>query len=65
MIVTVTLNPAVDKTLTIRGFRPGTTNRATVERISVGGKGINVALNLRRLGCEVEQGRVLKAIVRP
>jgi 1-phosphofructokinase len=53
VIVTVTLNPAVDKTLTIHGFKPGSTNRATVDRVGVGGKGINVALNLRRLGCEV------------
>lgn len=53
MIVTVTLNPAVDKTLIVRGFTPGTTNRATVDRLRVGGKGINVAFNLRRLGCEV------------
>lgn len=53
MIVTVTVNPAVDKTITVCGFRAGATNRATVDRVDVGGKGINVALNLRRLGCEV------------
>jgi 1-phosphofructokinase len=53
VIVTVTLNPALDKTLTIHGFRTGSTNRATVDRVGVGGKGINVARNLRRLGCEV------------
>jgi 1-phosphofructokinase len=53
VIVTVTLNPAIDKTLIVPAFRPGATNRATVDRVAVGGKGINVALNLRRLGCEV------------
>lgn len=53
MIVTVTLNPAVDKTLVVRGFTVGTTNRAAVERVEIGGKGINVAQNLARLGCDV------------
>lgn len=53
MIVTVTLNPAVDKTLIVRRFTPGQTNRATIHRVDVGGKGINVALNLKNMGCEV------------
>ena len=53
MIVTVTPNPAVDKTLIVRGFTPGATNRATIDRLEVGGKGINVALNLKRFGCDV------------
>jgi 1-phosphofructokinase len=53
MIVTVTANPALDKTLCIRGFRLGTINRAVVERVDIGGKGINVAQNLARLGCDV------------
>lgn len=53
MIVTVTLNPAIDKILIVRGFKPGATNRAGIDRVDVGGKGINVALNLRRLGCTV------------
>ena len=53
MIVTVTLNPAVDRTLVIRDFRVGGINRASVERVEIGGKGINVARNLARLGCDV------------
>ena len=53
MIVTVTVNPAVDKTLIVHGFRPGATNRATVDRVDGGGKGINVARNLRQFGCDV------------
>lgn len=53
MIVTVTLNPAVDKTLVIHAFRPGVTNRATVDRVEMGGKGINVARTLKRLECHV------------
>ncbi len=51
MIVTVTLNPAVDKTLMVRGFAVGKTNRAEIERLDPGGKGINVAKALQQLGC--------------
>jgi 1-phosphofructokinase len=53
MIVTVTPNPAIDRIVVVRGFRSAGINRATVERIDIGGKGINVARNLARLGCEV------------
>jgi 1-phosphofructokinase len=53
MIVTVTPNPAVDKTLIVPGFSAGKTNRGTIDRIDVGGKGINVARALRRFGCDV------------
>ena len=53
MIVTVTPNPAVDKTVVIHGFRTGALNRASVQRVEIGGKGINVARNLVRLGCQV------------
>ena len=53
MIVTVTMNPAIDRTVLIPGFKAGATNRATVQGITVGGKGINVARTLRHLGCEV------------
>lgn len=53
MIVTVTLNPAVDKTLIVHAFKPGATNRATIDRVEVGGKGINVARTLKHLGCSV------------
>lgn len=53
MIVTVTPNPAIDKTVVIHGFRAGAMNRASVERVEIGGKGINVARNLVGLGCRV------------
>ena len=53
MIATVTLNPAMDKTMLVPGFRIGGTNRGQVERVDVGGKGINVARAARRLGCRV------------
>jgi 1-phosphofructokinase len=53
MIATVTLNPALDKTMAIPGFAIGTMNRASIEQIDAGGKGINVAKAARQLGCPV------------
>jgi len=53
MIASVTLNPAVDKTITVPGFAVGKTNRCKVEQVDAGGKGINVAKAARRLGCPV------------
>jgi 1-phosphofructokinase len=50
MIATVTLNPAIDKTMAVPGLAIGRTNRATVEQIDAGGKGINVAKAVRQLG---------------
>jgi 1-phosphofructokinase len=53
MIATVTLNPAIDKTMLVPGFRIGVTNRGQVERVDLGGKGINVARAARHFGCPV------------
>ena len=53
MIVTVTPNPAVDRTVLIHGFTIGGTNRIVGDRTDIGGKGINVARHLARLGCDV------------
>ncbi len=50
MIITVTLNPAVDKALEVPGFRVGAHVRATVKALLPAGKGINVARGLARLG---------------
>src|SRR5579884_2957025 len=50
MIITVTLNPALDKTLQVPNFAPGRRHR-TVEQVTMpGGKGVNVARAIKRLG---------------
>ena len=53
MIATVTLNPAIDKALTVPRFEIGKTNRGEATRADAGGKGINVAQALKQLGAEV------------
>lgn len=50
MILCVTLNPCVDKTLTVPDWRAGENVRGTAVREVAGGKGNNVARALRRLG---------------
>jgi 1-phosphofructokinase len=53
MIATVTLNPAIDKSLIVSRFEVGKTNRGEVVRIDAGGKGINVAKALKQFGTPV------------
>ncbi|HET8528903.1 MAG TPA: 1-phosphofructokinase family hexose kinase [Gaiellaceae bacterium] len=53
MIVTVTLNAAIDRTLTVPNFQPGHRHRASASLTSAGGKGINVARALKRLDTPV------------
>jgi 1-phosphofructokinase family hexose kinase len=53
MIVTVTLNAAVDRTLLVPNFQLGRRHRASSGFLSAGGKGINVARALKRLGVPV------------
>ncbi|HEX5172875.1 MAG TPA: 1-phosphofructokinase family hexose kinase [Gaiellaceae bacterium] len=49
MIVTVTLNAAVDRTLTVPNFQFGHRHRASSSLTGAGGKGINVARALKHL----------------
>lgn len=50
MIYTITLNPAIDKTIILEQLNKGKVNRVLNSRIDVGGKGINVSKVLRLLG---------------
>lgn len=53
MIVTVTPNAALDRTVLVPNFQSGRRHRATSANTSAGGKGVNVARSLRRLGIPV------------
>lgn len=53
MVVTVTLNPAIDQTITIPNFTAGAVNRVQTSQMDAGGKGINVAAFLADFGQRV------------
>ncbi|HEY8475500.1 MAG TPA: 1-phosphofructokinase [Chloroflexota bacterium] len=50
LIVTVTLNPAMDHTLEVDGLRVGEVNRVAFSTLDPGGKGVNVSRVLHELG---------------
>lgn len=52
MIYTVTLNPALDRTVYVDDFSLGEVNRAIRDRSDAGGKGINVSKTLNVFDCE-------------
>lgn len=49
-VVTITLNPAIDRTITISNFTPGAVNRVEEVHDTPGGKGVNVASSLADVG---------------
>src|SRR4051794_28587732 len=53
MIVTVTLNAAVDRTLTVPNFQLAQRHRASAAMTLAGGKGLNVARALKTIGVPV------------
>jgi len=61
VIVTVTLNAALDRTLTVPNFQRGQRHRASQGLMLAGGKGINVARALKIL--DVPVGGVTRRVV--
>ena len=65
-IITVTLNPCIDKTVQVCAFSTGATNRILSSREEIGGKGINVSRALCGSGiptltaCVLAQDRALQ-----
>jgi 1-phosphofructokinase family hexose kinase len=53
VIVTVTMNAALDRTLTVPNFQPGQRHRASAGLTLAGGKGINIARALKRMDVPV------------
>ena len=53
LIVTVTMNAAIDRTLTVPNFQRGQRHRASAGMTLAGGKGINIARALKQLGVPV------------
>ena len=53
MITTVTMNPCIDKSITVAEFKYGRLNRVLSSRTDIGGKGINVATAYKKLGGDV------------
>src|SRR5438445_8852359 len=50
MIITVTLNAAIDKSLSVPNFQLGRRHRTVEQRTVAGGKGVNIARTLKTLG---------------
>jgi 1-phosphofructokinase len=51
-IITITLNPAIDKTVELDNLKTGEVNRLSSVRLDAGGKGINVSKVVKSLGGE-------------
>lgn len=53
MLLTVTCNPTIDRTVYLPQMTIGQVHRATNVHLAAGGKGLNVSRGARTLGCEV------------
>ncbi len=60
-VVTLTLNPAIDQTVTLDSLTPGAVHRAAAVRHDAGGKGVNVASCLADWGVRVAATGLLGA----
>ena len=56
MIITVTMNPAIDKTVEVEKFQPYGLNRIRRVEYDAGGKGINVSKTIHELGESLAMG---------
>lgn len=65
MLIVLSLNTAVDRTLLVPYLRPGRVHRATRAHRTAGGKGLNVARALRRLGMQVRVIGFLGGVAAP
>ena len=54
MITSVSLNPSIDRVLTVDSFTPGALNRVVAKSDVAAGKGVNVALTVSGLGLDSE-----------
>lgn len=71
VILTVTLNPAVDCSMGVSDYHENAVNRADYQYLTAGGKGINISVILSRLGIETkalgfcggETGRLLCSLL--
>ena len=52
MIVTVTLNPSIDRTIAVDSLKRGGVNRAELIQLDAGGKGVNVSRALAKYGAQ-------------
>jgi 1-phosphofructokinase len=52
MIVTVTLNPSIDRTLSVASLKRGSVNRVELLSVDPGGKGVNVSRAVKAFGKE-------------
>lgn len=72
MIITVTMNPAIDKTVEIGQLQAGGLNRISRVEYDAGGKGINVSKTICELGGESiatgfiggNAGRTIEAVLK-
>ncbi len=61
ILVTVTLNPCIDKTVTVDGFVTGGLNRIIASRYDLSGKGINLSKAYRALGGQTTASGLMPA----
>lgn len=68
MIITITLNPAIDRTINVEHITLGQVNRCKNATVDIGGKGINVSRAIKSMGgesvcigfCGTINGRIIK-----